>query len=79
VAERASAVTTVYHVIDGAVSMYIIDAKHALSHKDEWKDRPWKESEVEAYKRRKAKAVAKGIPVDDEPAEIEEEEQGADE
>lgn len=67
-AERKSAVTTVFHVIDGPVSMYLVDAKHALTHKAEWKDREWKDHEVEAYKRRKAKA-AKG-----EPPEVEAEE-----
>lgn len=73
-AERASAVKTVYHVIDGPVSMYLVDAKHALTHRAEWKDREWKDAEVEAFKRRKAKA-AKGI-VEDE-ASADETEQGA--
>lgn len=59
-AERQSSVTTIFHIIDGkSPPMYLIDAKAALAHhRDEWRDKPWKPHEVEAYKRRKAKEAA---------------------
>ena len=40
-ASRQSAMRTLYHKTDGAVSMYAIDARHALKFKDEWKVKPW--------------------------------------
>lgn len=64
---RPKATRVVHHVLDGAKEMYHVDALHALGFKDEWKARPWKDAEVEAYKRREAKK-AKGEVVADEPA-----------
>src|ERR1019366_4874736 len=40
-AVNKSAVRTIYHANDGAVSMYEIDARHALRFKDQWSETPW--------------------------------------
>lgn len=39
-AEHKSALRTIYHVIDGAVSMHLVDARHALQFRDQWRDKP---------------------------------------
>lgn len=33
--------TTVYHIKDGAKTLYDIDARHALTFSDEWSREPW--------------------------------------
>lgn len=63
-ADRPSPTRVVHHVFDGETVMYHVDALHALTFKDEWKDRPWKDHEVEAAKKRLAKKAK------DEPAEV---------
>jgi hypothetical protein len=37
-----AATRTIYHKEQGAVSMYHVDARHALRFKDEWSETPWK-------------------------------------
>lgn len=39
---KKSALRTIYHVKDGAVAMYEIDATHALKFRKEWSVTPWK-------------------------------------
>lgn len=74
-AERQSAVTTIHHIINGeSPPMYLVDAKYALAHhKDEWRDKPWKPHEVEAYKRRKAKEGAANLPAASDTGEPDDE------
>lgn len=58
-AERASATRTVYHVVQGEVSMYNVDARHALTF-DEWRDKPWTDAQAEAWKKKQARAKDAG-------------------
>lgn len=62
-----------YHVEQGAVEMYTVDANSAVAtHPDEWSWEPWSESERDAYRTRRteehkkavdeAKAAGKPIP-----------------
>ena len=46
-ADPKSAVQTVYHIKDGAVQMYTIDARNAVSqHPKEWATKPWTEDDA---------------------------------
>ncbi len=51
---------TIFHVLNGESQfMYAVDIRIALTrHPGEWKDRPWTEKEIEAYKKRQAKIEA---------------------
>jgi hypothetical protein len=48
----------IFHVLHGeSPLMPLVDMRLALAnHPHEWKDRPWTEKEVEAHKKRQAKA-----------------------
>jgi len=41
-AVKKSALRTLYHVKDGPVAMYEVDARHALRFGEEWSETPWK-------------------------------------
>lgn len=70
-ADRPTPTRVVHHVFDGETVMYHVDARHALTFKDEWKDRPWRDHEVEAAKKRLAKK-AKGEAEELAPVEADE-------
>ena len=35
------ATRTIYHRVHGAASLFVVDARHALTFKDEWSATPW--------------------------------------
>lgn len=43
-AAKQSALRTIYHIDDGAQSLYEIDARHALKFSKEWSKTPWKKN-----------------------------------
>lgn len=46
-ADPKSAVQTVYHIKDGPVQMYTIDARHAVGNfPKEWANKPWTEDDA---------------------------------
>lgn len=51
-----------YHVLHGESGfMYEVDRRLALAnHPREWRDKPWTEREVEAYKKRGLKSAKEG-------------------
>lgn len=51
--KTGSAMTTVYHVVDGPKQMHHIDARHALQFRDQWRRQPdFTEEEADTYLRK---------------------------
>lgn len=54
--KTGSAMTTVYHVVDGPKQMHHIDARHALKFPDQWRRQPdFTEDEADTYLRNEIK------------------------